>query len=109
MLSGSVLQIGNLIAAAIVAFCLMPFVVTAIIVAATPWHSPNPADARLFQEVIAILGVNAAIGMPVRAYNVDLFTKFRFDIQSWLSGIGNVDRCISYSRCAAALVGLQSQ
>jgi O-antigen/teichoic acid export membrane protein len=62
--------------------------VTAIIVVATPWLSHNPADARLFQKVIAILGVNAAIGMPVRVYSAVLFTKFRFDIQSWLNIFG---------------------
>jgi O-antigen/teichoic acid export membrane protein len=157
LLSGSVLQIGNLIAAAIVSFCLMPFIVhhlgdrtygfwalaasfigyyslldfglssavsqymsiaigrnddaecrtvfntalrinlllggiallvTGAIVAATPWFSHNPSDARLFQSVIAILGVNAALGLPVRVYGGVLFTKFRFDIQSWINLFG---------------------
>ena len=157
LLSGSVLQIGNLIATAIVAFCLMPFIVhhlgdrtygfwalaasfigyyslldfglssavsqymsiaigrnddaecravfntalrinlllgglallvTGAIVASTPWFSHNPSDARLFESVIAILGVNAAIGLPVRVYGGVLFTKFRFDIQSWINLFG---------------------
>jgi O-antigen/teichoic acid export membrane protein len=161
LLSGSVLQVGNLIASAIAAFCVMPFVVhhlgdriygfwalavsfigyyslldfglasavsqymslaigrsddaecrgvfntalrinfllgavaflvTIIIVAATPWFCRNPSDAHLFQKVIAILGVNAAIGMPVRVYGAVLFTKFRFDIQSWLNIFGLVLR-----------------
>src|SRR6202167_4528414 len=157
LLSGSVLQMGNLVATAITAFCLMPFVVhhlgdriygfwalalsfigyyslldfglssavsqymslaigrnddaecrgvfntalrinlllgcialfvTAVIVAVTPWFSHNPADGHLFQNVIAILGVNAAIGLPVRVYGGVLYTKFRFDIQSWLTFLG---------------------
>jgi O-antigen/teichoic acid export membrane protein len=157
LLSGSVLQIGNLVATAIVAFCLMPFIVhhlgdrtygfwalaasfigyyslldfglssavsqymsiaigrnddaecravfntglrinlllggiallvTAGIVASTPWFSHNPSDARLFRSVIAILGVNAAIGLPVRVYGGVLFTKFRFDIQSGIGLLG---------------------
>src|SRR5580700_7260939 len=154
LLSGSVLQMGNLVATAITAFCLMPFVVhhlgdriygfwalaasfigyyslldfglssavsqymsiaigrndnaecravfntalrinlmlggiallvTGAIVVATPRFSNNPSDARLFQSVIAILGVNAALGLPVRVYGGVLFTKFRFDIQSWIN------------------------
>jgi O-antigen/teichoic acid export membrane protein len=161
LLSGSVLQMGNLVATAITAFCLMPFVVhhlgdriygfwalalsfigyyslldfglssavsqymslaigrnddaecrgvfntalrinlllggiallvTAAIVAVTPWFSHNPADAHLFQSVITILGVNAAIGLPVRVYGGVLYTKFRFDIQSWLTILGLVLR-----------------
>jgi len=161
LLSGSVLQVGNLVATAIVAFCLMPFVVhhlgdriygfwalalsfigyyslldfglssavsqymsiaigrndeaecrevfntalrinfvlagiallvTAIIVAVTPRFSHNPSDAHLFQSVIAILGVNAAVGLPVRVYGGVLYTKFRFDIQSWLTILGLVLR-----------------
>jgi O-antigen/teichoic acid export membrane protein len=63
-------------------------VVTATIVAATPWFCHNPADAHLFQKVIALLGVNAAIGLPTRVYGAVLFTKFRFDIQSWLTIFG---------------------
>src|SRR5580704_9349339 len=161
LLSGSVLQLGNLVATAVTAFCLMPFVVhhlgdriygfwalalsfigyyslldfglssavsqymsvaigrnndaecravfntalrinlllgaialfvTVAIVAVTPWLSHNPADAHLFQSVIAILGVNAAVGLPVRVYGGVLYTKFRFDIQSWLTILGLVLR-----------------
>jgi O-antigen/teichoic acid export membrane protein len=161
LLSGSVLQVGNLVATAIAAFCVMPFIVhhlgdriygfwslaasfigyyslldfglssavsqymsiamgrnddsecreifntalrinfllagiallvTVMIVAATPWLCHNPSDARLFQSVIAILGVNAALGLPVRVYGGVLYTKFRFDIQSWLTILGLVLR-----------------
>jgi O-antigen/teichoic acid export membrane protein len=66
--------------------------VTVAIVAVTPWLSHNPADAHLFQKVIAILGVNAAINLPVRVYGGVLYTKFRFDIQSWLTILGLVLR-----------------
>jgi O-antigen/teichoic acid export membrane protein len=154
LLSGSVLQIGNLVATAVAAFCVMPFivhhlgdrtygfwalatsfigyyslldfglssavsqymsmaigrnddaecrgvfntalrinlllcalalVVTGAIVAITPWFANTPRDARLFQSVIAILGVNAAISLPMRVYGGVLYTKFRFDIQSWIT------------------------
>ncbi len=161
LLSGSVLQIGNLIATAVAAFCVMPFIVhhlgdrvygfwalaasfigyyslldfglssavsqymsiaigrnddtecrgvfntalrinlllggiallvTGAIVAVTPWFAHNPADAHLFRSVIVILGVNAAIGLPMRVYGGVLYTKFRFDIQSWLTILGLVLR-----------------
>ena len=154
LLSGSVLQIGNLVATAVAAFCVMPFivhhlgdrtygfwalatsfigyyslldfglssavsqymsmaigrnndaecrgvfntalrinlllgalalVVTAAIVAITPWFAHNSEDAHLFQSVIGILGLNAAIGLPMRVYGGVLYTKFRFDIQSWIT------------------------
>src|SRR5580704_11339982 len=137
LLSGSVLQVGNLVATAIVAFCLMPFVVhhlgdriygfwalalsfigyyslldfglstavsqymsiaigrndeaecrgvfntalrinfllagvallvTGLLVAITPWFAHNHADARQFQLVVAILGTNAALSLPLRVY-----------------------------------------
>jgi O-antigen/teichoic acid export membrane protein len=161
LLSGSVLQIGNLIATAVAAFCVMPFIVhhlgdriygfwalaasfigyyslldfglssavsqymsfaigrnddaecrgifntalrinlllggiallvTGAIVTVTPWFAHNAADAHLFRSVIAILGVNAAIGLPMRVYGGVLYTKFRFDIQSWLTILGLVLR-----------------
>lgn len=161
LVSGSVLQVGNLMAAAIAAFFLMPFIVhhlgdriygfwslaaafigyyslldlglssavsqymslalgrkdhdecraifntalrincglggiallaTIVLVAVTPWFCHNPEDARMFRSVIAILGVSAAIGFPVRVYASVLYTEFRFDIQSWLSLLGTVLR-----------------
>ena len=90
--------------------------VTAAIVAATPWLSHNRGDARLFQSVIAILGVNAAIGLPMRVYGGVLYTKFRFDIQSWLTILGLVLRTalivwvilLGYSLLALAWVTLLS-
>lgn len=157
LLSGSVLQVGNLVAAAIASFFLMPFIVhhlgdrvygfwslaaafigyysvldfglssavsqylslaigrndpdecraifntalrinfvlggiavlvTAALVGATPWFSNNAVDAHIFRSVIAILGINAAIGFPVRVYGGTLYTGFRFDIQSWLQLLG---------------------
>ena len=42
--------------------------VTAGIAAAAPWFCKSPADAALFWRVIAILGVNVAIGFPTRVY-----------------------------------------
>jgi O-antigen/teichoic acid export membrane protein len=66
--------------------------VTAAIVVFTPWFSHSPADAHVFQKVIAILGVNAAINLPVRVYGGVLYTKFRFDIQSWLTILGLILR-----------------
>jgi O-antigen/teichoic acid export membrane protein len=157
LLSGSVLQIGNLVASAIAAFFLMPFIVhhlgdriygfwslaisfigyyslldfglstavsqymsiaigrndeaecrgvfntalrinfllaglallvTAALVGITPWFAHNHADARQFQLVVAILGTNAALSLPLRVYSGVLYTKFRFDIQSWLTILG---------------------
>jgi O-antigen/teichoic acid export membrane protein len=67
----------------------LALLVTAAIAAATPWLCHNPADAALFWKVIAILGVNVAIGFPPRAYGGILDAQLRFDIQSWL-GILNL-------------------
>lgn len=60
-------------------------IITGGIAAATPWLCHNPADARLFWKVIAVLGVNAAIGFPARVYWAVLEAELRFDIQSWLA------------------------
>lgn len=50
------------------------------------WH--NAADARLFSKVIAIFGVNAALGFPARVYGAVLQAQLRFDIDSWLANLG---------------------
>jgi len=57
---------------------------TVALVFAAPWFSQDPADAALFQKVIAILGVNAALSFPVKAYGGVLDAELRFDIQSCL-------------------------
>lgn len=61
---------------------------TGAIAVATPWFSHNPTDAHLFREVILILGVNAALGFPLRVYNGLLDAQYRFDISSWLTILG---------------------
>lgn len=65
---------------------------TGIIVAITPLFSHNPSDAHLFREVLAILGVNAALGFPLRVYNGVLEAQYRFDISSGLTILGLVMR-----------------
>jgi O-antigen/teichoic acid export membrane protein len=62
--------------------------VTAAIAAAAPWLCRSPADASLFWKVIAILGVNVAIGFPFKAYGGLLDAELRFEIQSVLSLLG---------------------
>jgi len=62
--------------------------VTAGIAAAAPWFCKSPADAALFWRVIAILGVNVAIGFPTRVYYSLLEAELRFDIQSALAILG---------------------
>ena len=57
---------------------------TAVLAVAAPWFSQDPADATLFQKVIAILGVNAALSFPAKAYGGVLDAELRFDIQSCL-------------------------
>jgi O-antigen/teichoic acid export membrane protein len=66
--------------------------VTCAIAAATPWICHNPGDVHLFWRVIAILGINAALGFPVRVYWAVLEAELRFDIQSWLANLGLVVR-----------------
>lgn len=68
--------------------------VTAALVAATPWLSHSPADAHLFRNVLAILGVTAALGFPVRVYGAALEVQFRFDIASFLAIAGALLRTI---------------
>jgi O-antigen/teichoic acid export membrane protein len=63
-------------------------VLTAAFVMAAPWFCHNPADAHLFRRVLAVLGISAALGFPVRVYGGVLFTEFLFDIQAWLSFLG---------------------
>jgi O-antigen/teichoic acid export membrane protein len=62
--------------------------VTGLIAAATPWFCRNPADAHLFWRVIVVLGINAALRFPTRAYAGVLEAELRFDIQSWLEIVG---------------------
>jgi O-antigen/teichoic acid export membrane protein len=66
--------------------------VTAVIAAAAPWFCKDPADAALFWRVIAILGVNVALGFPARAYGGLLEAELRFDIQTGLAIFGLVLR-----------------
>jgi len=61
---------------------------TAGLAVAAPWLCHSPADAALFWRVIVILGVNAALGFPSRAYAGLLDAHLRFDIQSWLGILG---------------------
>jgi len=69
-------------------FAGVALLATGTIAAAAPWFCRNPADAALFWRVIVILGVNAAIGFPVRVYQGVLDAELRFDIQSWLTTLG---------------------
>ncbi len=62
--------------------------VTAALVAATPWLTHSPADVHQFRTVLALLGVNAALGFPVRVYGAVLDVQFRFDIASSLGILG---------------------
>jgi O-antigen/teichoic acid export membrane protein len=62
--------------------------ITALLAAASPWLTHDPADTHLFWKVIAILGVNAAIGFPSRVYGGLLEAELRFDIQSYLGILG---------------------
>jgi O-antigen/teichoic acid export membrane protein len=62
--------------------------VTVALATAAPWFSHSPADTTLFSRVIAILGVNVALGFPVRAYGGLLEAQLRFDIQSGLGIFG---------------------
>jgi O-antigen/teichoic acid export membrane protein len=67
---------------------LIAFLATGAIVVATPWFTHDPADVRLFREVIALLGTNMALGFPLRVYNGILDAQYRFDISSWLNLLG---------------------
>src|ERR1700730_9306138 len=59
-------------------------IATALLAAATPLFARNPQDASLFWKVILIMGVNAALGFPVKVYAGVLEAELRFDIQSRL-------------------------
>jgi O-antigen/teichoic acid export membrane protein len=63
----------------------LALVVTALIIVATPWFTKTRADAVLFREVIALLGIAVAATFPARAYSGLLDAELRFDIQSMLS------------------------
>jgi O-antigen/teichoic acid export membrane protein len=65
---------------------------TALIAVSAPLFCHNPEDAALFWRVIAILGINAAIGFPARVYGGILEAELRFDIQSGLTLFGLVLR-----------------
>jgi O-antigen/teichoic acid export membrane protein len=66
----------------------LALLVTAVTAAVAPWFSHSAADAALFSRVIAILGLNVAIGFPARAYSGLLEAELRFDIQSGLGIFG---------------------
>jgi O-antigen/teichoic acid export membrane protein len=66
----------------------LALIATAIIAAGAPWFCRSPSDAGLFWKVIIILGLNAAVGFPVRVYGGLLDATLRFDIQSWLTLFG---------------------
>jgi O-antigen/teichoic acid export membrane protein len=58
--------------------------VTAVLALAAHWIFRNPADASLFAQVIAILGINAALAFPARVYAGLLDAQLRFDLRSGL-------------------------
>jgi O-antigen/teichoic acid export membrane protein len=62
--------------------------VTAGLAAATPLLCRTAADASLFWKVILILGINTALGFPVRVYSGVLEAELRFDIQAGLDFLG---------------------
>jgi O-antigen/teichoic acid export membrane protein len=61
---------------------------TAILAILTPRFCHNPADAHIFWKVVTILGVNAALGFPIRTYSGVLGAELRFDIQACLTILG---------------------
>ncbi len=68
-------------------------VVTLALVAVTPQLClDHPEEIPLFRSVIAILGINAAIGFPARVFWAALEAELRFDIQSWLANLALVLR-----------------
>lgn len=67
-------------------------VATGVIAASTPLFCHSSSDARVFAQVIVILGINTAIGFPSRVFGGVLEAQLRFDIQSWLSILGVVLR-----------------
>jgi len=67
-------------------------VATAGLVAIASLFCHHAADVPVFRGVIAILGINAAIGFPARVFWAALDAELRFDIQSWLANLGLVLR-----------------
>lgn len=66
--------------------------VTLGLVLATPLLCHRSADIPVFRGVIAILGINAAIGFPARVFWAALEAELRFDIQACLANLGLVLR-----------------
>lgn len=66
--------------------------VTAVLALLAPLFLHDSADAALFRRVVAILGVNVAIGFPPRAYAGVLEAELRFDIQAGLGVLGTILR-----------------
>lgn len=58
---------------------------TVVIAAAAPWIGKNAADARLFSEVVLVLGIGVAISFPARVYGGVLEAELRFDIRAALA------------------------
>lgn len=68
--------------------------VTLALAAATPLFCRHAADVPVYRGVIALLGINAAIGFPARVYWAALEAELRFDIQSWLANLSLVLRTV---------------
>jgi O-antigen/teichoic acid export membrane protein len=56
--------------------------IAAAVSAASPWIWSEPADGAIFAQLAAILGLNLAIGFPVRAFGGVLQAALRFDLAS---------------------------
>jgi O-antigen/teichoic acid export membrane protein len=63
-------------------------VATAAIAAVTPLFTHNAADAHIFRDVVLILGVNTALGFPIKVYGGVLDAQYRFDINAALTIFG---------------------
>jgi O-antigen/teichoic acid export membrane protein len=65
---------------------------TFLISATAPWMAGNDADAKLFAQVVLVLGAGVALSFPARVYGGVLEAELRFDVRAALSLVSLIAR-----------------
>lgn len=71
---------------------LIALSITLILALVSPWFWSSIDDASLFSKVVLVLGINMAIGLPIRVFSGILVAQLRFDIISFIQFISLVLR-----------------
>ncbi len=74
---------------------LLVLIITLVLILIAPVFFGNPADASLFRKVILVLGVNIAVGFPVKVHKGILTAQLRFEMLALIRFVSLITRAAS--------------